>query len=319
MRRATRVYAIVALVAMVVFLIGLWTSPDRYGGGQSWLAMALFWVYGLQLWVLLIVPLGVLAASDAARAGRRGWLTLLIALLVIAPFAAWLGTLVNNVGGLLAGPCLPNADCPSGSFEAPWQVIQAGWVVAFLPIPIATLVYSLASTRSAARPTATGASQSEWRTLVVWAIGGIVIMGALGYLGTSNFLFGQLAHRSLADAEIAQNLQVVLSSLWLTLAALPVAVASAAMEHAARTRHRVWLAGWIALIALALLTADLGSLFGLALISTITGAHSSDQMPYFQSLSVVSVVAPVAIMLVALVYAHAVQRPNSHATVLAAA
>jgi hypothetical protein len=319
MRQAIRVYAIVALVAMLIFLVGLWTSPNGYEGGQFWLSMALFWVYGLQLWVLLIVPLGVLAASDAARAWRTGWLALFIALLIIAPFAAWIGTLVNNVGNLFAGPCLPNANCSSGSIEAPLWVIQAGWIVAFLPIPIATLVYSLTATRSAARPAATGVNQSEWRTLVVWAITGMVLMSALGYLGTSNFLFSQLAHRSFEDAEIALNLQNLLFTLWFTLAALPVAIASAAMAHAARTGSRGWLASWIALITLALLTADLGSLFGWSAIAAVTGAHSSDQMPYLQTLRVISVVAPVVIMLVALVYANAVQRPRAHAAEVATA
>ncbi|MDE3231069.1 MAG: hypothetical protein KGO05_14420 [Chloroflexota bacterium] len=317
MRRAIRVYAIVALVAMVVFLVGLWTSPSRYAGGETLRAWALYYVYLLQLWVLLIVPLGVLAASDAARAGRRGWLAVLIALIVLAPFAAWINTLTNTVGALLAGPCLPNADCPSGPFGAPMWVIQAGWVVAFLPVPIAALVYSLTVARSAPAPS--DASPREQRTLIVSAIVGIVVMTALGYLGASDYMLPLFGPLSIANAEMALNLDILLGSLWLTLAALPVAIASMALAHAAWTRSRGWVTGWIALAVLALLTVDIGSMAGFSLIATMTGAHSSDQMPYLQLLQVISIVAPAVIMLMALVYALAVERPRPTAVALAAA
>lgn len=318
MRQANRVYAIVALIVMIVFLVGLWTSPGGYAGGQTWMDKALYYAFGLQLWILLIVPLGVLAASDAARAGSRGWLALFIALLVIAPFAAWISTLTNNIEVLLAGPCLPDAACPSGPFGAPWPVTQAGWVVAFLPIPIAALVYFLTAARGAPEPAAAEANQRERRTIFVSAIAGIVVMSALRYLGTSNFLFFQFAHLSIVSAEMALNAQNVLFALWLTLAALPVAIASVALAHAAQTSRRGWVVGWIALIVLALLTADLGSMVTWGLIASVTGAQSSDQMPYLQSLRVISIAVPAAIMLVALVYA-AAPRSRPRAAALATA
>ncbi len=76
--------------------------------------------------------------------------------------------------------------------------------------------------------------------------------------------------------------------------------------------------GWIALIVLALLTADLGSMVAWGLIASVAGAQSSDQMPYLQSLRVISIAAPAAIMLVALVYA-AAPRSRPRAAALAAA
>ncbi len=76
-------------------------------------------------------------------------------------------------------------------------------MVAFLPVPIAALVYSLTAARSAPEPAAADANQRERRTIIVSAIVGIVIMTALGYLGNSNFLFFQFAHQSLANGEMA--------------------------------------------------------------------------------------------------------------------
>ncbi|HEU0026149.1 MAG TPA: hypothetical protein VFQ25_03460 [Ktedonobacterales bacterium] len=175
MRQAIRVYAIVALVVMGALVIGLWTHPASFFREHGWVDWTLGVVLGFQLWVLAVIPLGVLAASDAARARRRGWLALFIALLVIAPFAAWILPLSASVKILLfASPCPSSGDCLGVSVGMPPFVTQAGWVVAFLAIPIAALVYSLASPRTAAGRATAEADQGERRALSVWAIVGIV-------------------------------------------------------------------------------------------------------------------------------------------------
>jgi hypothetical protein len=301
---------------MVALVAGLWVNPVGITGGQGWGDRTLGVVFGLQLWVLLVIPLGVLAASDAARAGRRGWLALFIALIVLAPFAASIDPLTNNIQILFSPPCLPGAACPSGPYGASQLVTLAGWAVAFLPVPIATLVYSLTSARSAAGLAAAEANRGERRTLIMCAVAGIVVMSALGYLGTTHFLFFQFGRGSFAQVVAIHNLHNVLFTVWVALAALPVAIASAAMAHAAQTGRRGWLTGWIALIALALLTADIGSLWGEILILEATGA-TSGQIPIEQS--AVSIVAPAVIMLVALIYALTVMRPEPRAAALAAA
>ncbi len=300
---------------MVVFVAGLWTSPAGILGGQGLVDWTLYYVFELQLWVLLVIPLGVLAASDAARTGRRGWLALFIVLIILAPVAPWINSLINNIQVLLAGPCFLNGACSSGG--APWLVTQVGWGVAFLPVPIAALVYSFMSARSAAGPAATEAGQGERRALIVCALVAIAVMSALGYLGISGFLIYQFGSR--AQRLVGVSLQGEALTIGLMLAALPVAIASMAMAHAAQTSRPGWLAGWIALIPLALLTADLGSLWGWSLIAALNGAQTSDQIPYFQQLRVVSIVAPVVIMLVALIYALTVMRPRSRAAALAVA
>jgi hypothetical protein len=264
----------------------------------------------LQLWVALVIPLGVLAASDAARAGRRGWLALLIALLVIAPIAFWIGPLIFYLPLSLIPPCLPNAACPPGPRGAAPLVVPAGWTVTFLPVPLAALVYSLTSARSAAEyaPAATETDQSERRALIICAIAGIVVMSALDYPKASQFLFVQFGLSSLPTIAAVANRQILLLTLWPALAALPVAIASMAMAHAAQTGRRGWLAGWIALIPLALLSASLGFPGTESLILAATGIISL--IPFEAQFLAVSIAAPVASMLVALLYALTVMRPR---------
>ena len=335
MRQAIRVYAIVALVAMAAFVAALLTHPASFFREQDWGDWTLGVVLALQLWVLLVIPLGVLAASDAARAGRRGWLALFIALLVIAPIAFWIDSLAFSVQILLfATPCASNTGCPGVSLGIAPFFTQAGWAVAFLSIPIAALVYSLTSARSVARPAEVEAGQGERRTLIVWAIVGIVVMSALGYLATAHVLYQLFGNGSPLQVEKILELQLMLPVVWITLAALPVAIASAALAHAARTGRWGWLASWIALVALALLSAGpefqlrmsvpwmdayilrnpwLASLFP-EQTSAIT---STPGIPAGQYM--VSVVAPVVVMLVALLYARFVMRPRPRAAALAIA
>ncbi len=256
MRQAIRVYAIVALVAMLALVVGLLTHPASFFREQGWVDWALGVVLALQLWVLAVIPLGVLAASDAARAGRRGWLALFIALLVLAPIAFWINSLTNSVTILLfASPCASNTDCPGISIGTPAFITQAGWAVAFLLVPLAALVYSLTSPRSAAGLAAAEAGQGERRALSVWAIVGIVVMSALGYLATAHVLYRLFGNGSPLQVEKILELQLMLPGVWIALAALPVAITSAALAHAARTGRWGWLASWIALAALALLSA----------------------------------------------------------------
>ncbi|HEX9037894.1 MAG TPA: hypothetical protein VF808_12990 [Ktedonobacterales bacterium] len=314
MRQAIRVYAVVALVVTLAFVVGLLVRPESVAGAPGWVDRTLFWALWLQIWVLPLIPLGVLAASDAARAGRRGWLALFIALIVLVPFAAWIGNLTNNIAAALTPPCINDSACLSGPVSAPEILQQVGWVVAFLPIPIAALVYSFTAARSATGPAFAEARQGEARALIVWAIAGVVIMTALGYLGTPEWSSSPLAswfggHGAFGRTLVIFNLLGVLNTLWYALAALPVAVVSVALAHAARTGRRGWLAGWIALATLALLTADIGNPWGESAIAAVLRAHSSDQIPYFTQLTVIGIVAPAVIMLVALVYGLTVMRP----------
>lgn len=319
MRQAIRVYAIVALVVMVAFVAGLWARP--YGvvlDPHDTLGLAVFYLYGLQAWVLLLIPLGVLAASDAGRAGRRGWLALFAALLVIAPLGAWSAQLTDAIQNLLIGPCVNGGPaCAAGSPDAPDIITQAAWIVAFLPIPIAALSYTFAPATRVARQTAADFSQGERRALIVWSVIGAIVMAALGYLGTTQWSFESLValfgYGSFEQTATIFNIQGALSTFLFVLAALPVAVASMALAHAAQTARRGWLAGWIALAVLTLLTLDLGTLWGVTLIGAMTGAQSSDQMPFLAPMLVISIVTPVVVMLVALVYALVVMRPESRA------
>ncbi len=309
MRQAIRVYAIVALVAMV----GLWVLQTAWWAGavsftaSTGLAVALELAMEAQLW-LLVMPLGVLATSDAARAGRRGWLWLFIALMVVAPFAANIETLSSAI--------------QPGSLQSPQPIVLVGWAVAFLLVPLAALIYSLMSAQPVAGgvEAAPNASQGERRTLIISACAGIVVMSVLSYLMNSQFLFSLPLGTNFFDhTMLIIQLQGVARALWFTLAPLPVTVASLALAHAAQTSRRGWLAGWIALIPLALLTADLGSPVGIGLIAAVIGARSSEQIPFFDQLPVASIVAPAVIMLVALLYALTVMRPRGRAAAIAVA
>ncbi|HEU0026905.1 MAG TPA: hypothetical protein VFQ25_07290 [Ktedonobacterales bacterium] len=336
MRQAIRVYAIVALVAMVAFVAAWLTHPASFFREQGWVDWTLGMVLGLQLWVLPVVPLGILAASDAARAGRRGWLALFIALLVLAPIAFWLNSLAFSIQILLfASPCGSGADCPGVSLGIAPFVTQAGWAVAFLSIPIAALVYSLTSARSVAeRVEAAEASQGERRALSLWAIVGIVVMSALGYLATAHVLYRLFGNGSPLQVEKFLELQLMLPVVWSALAALPVAIASAALAHAARTGRWGWLAGWIALAALALLSTS--PEIKLRMINPMMDAYilNNPWIAFFfpeptgaititplipPAQYIISIVAPVVIMLVALIYALTVMRPEQRAAAPAAA
>ncbi|HEX8981766.1 MAG TPA: hypothetical protein VF792_03270 [Ktedonobacterales bacterium] len=273
----------------------------------------------------MIIPLGVLAASDAARACRRGWRALFITLIILAPIAAWFYPLAGNLQilfTLYSSPCNGSATCTPIQYGTPLLVTQIGWAVAYLPIPIAALVYSLAPAQSATASAATEADQGERRALIVWAIVGIVVMSALGYLATSPFLFLQFGNGSPERMEMILPLRMMLNTVWVALAALPVAIVSMALAHAAETGRRGWLVGWIALAALTLLTAS--PVFPLAMHEPWTesfilaalggaGQQAPDDL-YIK----VSIVAPVVIMLVALIYA-AVSRPGSRGAALATA
>lgn len=307
MRQAIRVYAIVALVTMAVVVGGLWARYDSFGGGQSGLDRALALVVGLQPWVLLVIPLGVLAASAAARAGRNGWVALFIALIVLAPFAAWLGPLLNNISLIFIPICYGGSACPN-PFQAPELAQLAGWAVAFLGVPLAALVYSVLVAQDA--PASVEVSQGERRTLIICAIAGVVVMSALGYLGNVAWSPPLFGNGSLNQVVTAINTVTVLDSIWIALFTLPVAVASLALAHAAWTGRRGWLAGWSALAVFALLTANLGSLWGIFLILQATGTlQSSEQQLILLPYQIASIVGPAVIMLVALVYALTVMRP----------
>lgn len=316
MRQVIRVYALVALVAMVALEVGLWAHPESIMGGQSWFDMTVGAVIGLQLWVLFVIPLGVLVASDAALVGRRGWLALFIALIIIAPFAAWINTLTNNIQYLFSMSCQFDVCSPAGTVGMPWQVTQVGWAVAFLSVPIAALVYSFLSAQNPASLVSAEGAKGGRRTLIICAIAGIALMSALGYLGTARYLMVLFSRGSITQELMIASLQSMLFILWIVLFALPVAIASAALAHSAQAGRRAWLAGWIMLVPLALLTANLGSFWGAILILHAEGV-TSGSIP--TQVVTTGIVAPVAVMLIALIYALVVMRPEPQAAPLAVA
>ncbi|HEU0026148.1 MAG TPA: hypothetical protein VFQ25_03455 [Ktedonobacterales bacterium] len=153
-------------------------------------------------------------------------------------------------------------------------------------------------------------------------------MSALGYLSTAGILYWQFAHGSDSPTLVikAMALQIMLPEVWIALAAPPVAIASAALAHAAQTGRWGWLAGWIALTALALLSVS--PEVQLRMSNGMTDAYFMDN-PWIGSIFpnptsveaitpgipptqyIISIVAPAVIMLVALLYARIVMRPES--------
>lgn len=314
MRQAIRVYASVALGVLGVFLLVWWISPFGVTSSRPWFAV-LNLVVGMQLWVLFVVPLGVLAGSDAAHAGRRGWLVAFIVLTVLAPVGAQLEQLGQQVQQLLAASC-PSGPCAPVSGDPSSFPVWAGWVVATLLVPLAALVYTWTSARHA--PSTQGGVRGdsdlgERRLLVVYAILGLVVMSVLGVLANSDFLLRQFASGTVAHILYVTSLQGLLYAMWVTLLlALPIAIASLAMADAARADRRVWLISWIALVVLAVLVAQL-----LALVATVqdfaTGLTPLGWVVTFQQqMEVASVVAPLVVLAVALIYALSMMRPDQH-------
>lgn len=328
MRQAIRVYAIVALVVLGAFLALEWASSFGITNQIGWMG-----VFGLmvvaQLWVLLVIPLGVLAASDAARMGRHGLLEAFIVLLVLAPFAASVDVLATDIQHLL------NPTCGFCVFGAP-SLFQAGLAAAFLPIPLVALISTVAPARKAPQFQADGsdelgadrahadAGQGEQRVrrvITVWAIIGLVVLGALSYLGNSDFIMMRFGSGTIEHIEFVGDLRSLVYGLWFALHnALPVAVVSLAMISAARAGRRGWLAAWIVVGALAMLATNL-----LGLITTLlafTGPPSptdsglvafvwqlgSSQLAQMQTLSEV---VPLVVLLLALLYALILMRPQT--------
>jgi hypothetical protein len=271
---------------------------------------------GVQLWVLLVIPLGVLAASDAAQVGLRGWLAAFIALIVLAAIAPYIEVLSATAQNVLAPRCAPDP-CYPDLGEQSRLMIVAPWIGAFLPVPLASLIYTYTSARGMPRDQP-NTDRGELRLMVVCAVIGFVIMGALGYLAKSSFLEEHLGYGSVAQIMFVGNLNASLSNVWnLLLLPLPVAVSSLAMVDGARMGRRVWVAGWIVLAVLAVLVANLDSLlFVTATISDIPSyGWLVGLLPQLQD---AGAVAPVVVMLVALLYAFTT-RPRQRAAALAGA
>lgn len=302
MRQAMRVYAIVAVVVLGALLAVWWTLPDGLAQMRGWIAV-LNLVVAAQLWVLLVVPLGVLVASDAGHARRRGWLATISALTVLAPIAARFDSLVAEMQDLFSSnPCLA---CTLGSGGQSQFLSLAGWTAALLPVPLAALIYSLTlGGRAAGAPAALGEGSGMRRVIVVFAILGIVVMAALGFLANSDFIVTHFSSGTPAHILFIGAMWMLLYQVWLVLLdALPVAVATLALAHAIRTNRRGWLAGWIAILALAMLVANLFALAATALLFTPNSAWApglADVQPQLQD---ISAVVPVVVLLVALIYA----------------
>lgn len=326
MRRAIRVYAIVALVALGVFLAVWWASPFGVTSLRSWSVM-LNLVEGAQLWVLLVIPLGVLAGGDAAHIGRRSWLSIFIALIVLAPIAAQIEPLTNNVQYLLAPSC-SSGPCALDPGDLAQLLFWPSWAGALLLIPLAALLYTVTSTRIASHtpadasgaPGAPGAGRSERHLIAVCAVIGLVVMSVLGYLANSDFILMRFGSGTLGHILYVGQLQIVLRTVWFTLLnALPVTVASLAMMHAARAGRHGWLAGWIAVVVLAMLAANLFAL--VAAVQDFSAAASSQggSIAFQQQIQDASIVTPVVVLLAALLYALTTMRPRQRTVALAGA
>ncbi len=270
----------------------------------------------------MVIPLGILAASDSARAGRHGWQAIFIALIVLAPIAEWIYPLASYVQVLFFPPC-DSANylaCQPFSFMQPQMVTHLSWAVACLPIPIAALVYSLLSVQHPAGQATSEAGRGERRALIVCAIVGIVVMSVLGYM--ANAPVEPIQEGSPESVVKLVQLHALIFAVWLVLAALPVARTSMALAHAARVGRRRWLAGWIPLVALALLTGGIGFdlvIFGQQMNAFVHAAIGGSINQVTAMIHAVSSVAPAVVMLVALIYAVVVMRPGPNVARFAAA
>jgi hypothetical protein len=293
-------------------------------------------VVALQLWTLLVIPLGVLVASEAARARRSGWLGLLVALLVLAPVAFWFGPLVADVQNL------PAVLHPSGQvigYSSSPTITDVGQAIGLLSLPVAALIASFmpfmssasgsspsvaTSQHATAAPTSAEAGRGELRTLIGGALVSLVVMSVLGYLGNTDSLAqyamshpapGQGPFGDPSGAFFAQGLA---NTLWTPLVALPVAVVSLALAHAAQTGRHGWLAVWIGLLVVVVLATATGAFRYTGLIYLVAASFDL-HVPTLQQIELVSLGAPALIMLVALVYALTAQRPQQRAAVPAMA
>jgi hypothetical protein len=322
MRQAIRGYSVVALVVLSALFFVLVTNWDNVVGTalspSHWLVSALLAALGFQIWALLVVPLGVLAAYNAAQASLRGWRAFFIALLVLAPLFAAAQSLVGTFAQTLTPVCIP--PCSPGPFgPGPWNLsdfaLYVSYALAFFPIPLAALAYTFVAPQ--ARLDAVGTvSLSVRRWLITGAMIALVIMPGLDYLGNSNLIFGFVAaHASpgpgaFTAVSYAFNLQHLLSALWVALAALPTAVASLALVSAVQTGRRLWTIGWAALAVLALLATSSNSFFSTFIIFDAARlAIPSLATPSVQAFLTLGGVIPALIMLLAIVYALMVMRP----------
>lgn len=305
MRQAIRVYAIVALVVLGALLAFWWALPNAATQQRTWVAV-LYVVVAAQLWVLLVIPLGVLAASDAAHVGRRGWLVALIVLIVLAPIAARFDPLVTGIQRVLDPGCGDLCGLELGSQSH--NLYLALWTVALIPVPLAALIYTLMPARDTSH-IRLGATIGWRRLIVILAIIGAVMMGALGYLANSDFIFTHFSSGTPNHIVFVGYLSQLLDEIWFTLLdALPVAVACLALARVARAGQRAWLAGWCSIIVLALLAANLTALSGAALVA-FGSVLARELMDYQPQLQVISAVVPVVVLLLALIYALTTLRP----------
>lgn len=264
-------------------------------------------VVAAQLWVLLVIPLGVLAASDAAHMGRRGWLVALIVLIVLAPISARFEPLVTEIQNVLNPGCgVEFCGLEFGSQSQNFYL--ALWTMALIPVPLAALVYTFVPARDAS-PIQLSATTGRRRLIVIGAIVGAVVMGALGYLVTSDFIFTHFSSGTVAHIQFVNAVSQTLDQVWfMLLNALPVAVASVALARAVRAGQHAWLAGWCAIILLALLAANLFALSAAALVA-FGSVQARGLMDYQPQLQVISAVVPIVILLLALIYALTTMRP----------
>lgn len=254
--------------------------------------------------MLLVVPLGVLAAVDAARLGRHAWFAALVALLVIAPIAARLEPLAATVQNLV------NPACPCGSDlgEQSRLVFLAGQMAALLPIPLATLIYSVMPEGRAAHAPV-GLGRGTRRLIILCAVIGFVVMGALGYLVNSDFILTHFGSGTVAHIMFVGALRQLLDQVWFALLdALMVAVASLALAHAVATGRHEWRAGWIAIVVLAMVTANF---FVLATSTWLPLPITERLAPYQPQLQDISAAMPGVVMLLALVYAATMRPPRA--------
>ncbi len=233
MQRVIRVYAIVDLVVLGAFF-AIYSAIGNGTYRSVWNAVANL-TLGAQLWVLLVIPLGVLAGSDAARLGRRGWLAAFSALTVLAVVAPRVDQLADTIHYLLSPPNAPSL------FSSGWLysfIFRAELIVAFLPVPLAALIYAVMPAQSVARAQS-GTCRGTRRLIVVGAVIGLIVMGVLGPLGNFPILAAHAGPSTLEQIVHLGDVRQLLFTVWVMLLdALPVAIASLAMVDAARAGRR---------------------------------------------------------------------------------
>jgi hypothetical protein len=322
MRWVIRIYALVALLALGAFLL-IWVPAVNGGALPSRFTLRLVYlVNGVSLWILVVIPLGVLAGSAAARQGQRRWRAVFVALTVLAAIAPSVAVLLSTVHDLFIPPSIPTVHgvpilptTPAlDTTGALWSPIftWVEWIAALLLVPAAALAYTLAPSRSA--PGADMGRRGQ-RLILVGAICSLIIVAALGPTAIRPIPVLPSDPRAQQTVFTAYTL---LHILWTMLSvAVPVAIASLALADAAWAGRRTWSVSLIVLGVVAVLATNLFTVVSVALDVFAVDLHGQP-LPFGPLFDILEVGAPLALLLGAAAYALAT-RSTPHAPAVAAA